>query len=101
MFSFFLSLAVQDLGCSTWELQFFIAACGISDQGSNPVPLHWEQEDLATGPPGKSQKCFLFCSFYLIFANATWPSYMKLVSVWPKWSNTGNFIWSNLFVILK
>ena len=29
------------------------------DQGSNPGPLHWECEVIATGPPGKSCKHFL------------------------------------------
>ena len=29
-------------------------ACGIfPDQGSNPCPLHWQVDSLATGPPGK------------------------------------------------
>ena len=38
--------------------KLLVVVCGIylPDQGSNPGPLHWEHEVLATGPPGKSLK---------------------------------------------
>ena len=61
-------LAVSDLSCGMrdlcfgmWDLlvvarKLLVAVCGIKfpDQESNLGPLHWEQEVLATGPPGKS-----------------------------------------------
>ena len=36
--------------------KLLVVVCRIylPDQGSNPGPLHWEHEVLATGPPGKS-----------------------------------------------
>ena len=35
-----------------------VATCGtwFPDQGSNLALLHWDRGDLATGPPGKTQK---------------------------------------------
>ena len=40
---------------------FLVVACGIQflDQGLNCSPLHWEHGVLATGPPGKSWRCWL------------------------------------------
>ena len=34
--------------------ELLAAVCGIPDQASNPGPLPWKCEFLATGPPGKS-----------------------------------------------
>ena len=71
-------------GCPGSQLQYtgssiFTVACGIfvcvcvackrlvaargiqfSDQGSNPGPLHWDHEVLASAPQGKSQKDLQF-----------------------------------------
>ena len=74
-FFFFLIiyLAVQDLSCGMrdlcfgmWDLlvvarKLLVAVCGIKfpDQESNLGPLHWEQEVLATGPPGKSHNVWI------------------------------------------
>ena len=59
-------LAVPDLSCSTREL--LVTACGISfpAQGSNPGPLSWEHEVLATGPLRKSLSYFSVstCRFF-------------------------------------
>ena len=52
---------MRDLRFGMWDLlvvarKLLVAACVIKfpDQKSNLGPLHWEQEVLATGPPGKS-----------------------------------------------
>ena len=43
------------------------------DQGSNPVPLHWECRVLATEPPGKSLTffflIFIFYYYYYFLIN--------------------------------
>ena len=38
--------------------RLLVVACGVSDQGSHPGPLHWEHGVLATGPPGKFLQFF-------------------------------------------
>ena len=42
-----------------------VFGCGIRvlvpDQGSKPVPLHWEHGVLAPGPPGKSDSIISQC----------------------------------------
>ena len=57
---------MPDLSCSTREL--LVTACGISfpAQGSNPGPLSWEHEVLATGPLRKSLSYFSVstCRFF-------------------------------------
>ena len=52
---------MRELRFGMWDLlvvarKLIVAACVIKfpDQESNLGPLHWEQEVLATGPPGKS-----------------------------------------------
>ena len=56
-----LSCSMRDLHFGMWDLlvvarKLLVAVCGIKlpDQESNLGPLQWEQEVLATGPPGKS-----------------------------------------------
>ena len=58
-----LCLLVVFLSLFIWLCLFFVATCelfaavcGIQfpNQGSNPGPLHWELEVLATGPPRES-----------------------------------------------
>ena len=45
-----------------WLHRVFVAACGIlyPKQGSNPGPLRWEHRVLATGPPEKFRRLWLF-----------------------------------------
>jgi len=46
VFAYFIYLAVLGLSCDMWD--------PVPDQGLNPGPLHWKDEVLATGSPGKS-----------------------------------------------
>ena len=57
------------------DSQLRVPSCGVWDlaplPGTEPGPLHWECGVLATGPPGKSLKCF---SMSLHLLQAPFPS---------------------------
>ena len=52
-----------------------VAACGLQtpDQESNPGPLHWKHQVLATGPPGKSLLSFLSGKKWILFPHEITP----------------------------
>ena len=58
-------------------------------QGWNRWPLHWECTVLTTGPPGKSQDCFLkmskFFKFVQVVPNCPPPNYHLIFSLIRKW----------------
>ena len=92
------SMGSRRAGFSSWGAQTSVVvahrlscsvACGIfPDQGSNPCPLHWQEDSLTTASPGKSQFLGIlnycrpvwasFCFIQLSFT--TWfPGYLGTV----------------------
>ena len=85
-----LGCVMQDLQSSLRHTRSLVVACklgcGFPDQGSNSYPLHWKHGVIATGPPGKSQSCFIWNNndcpgIWVIPDQALWKDFL-----WPNLS---------------